>query len=247
MEKKVRINDFDDILEHVGGWGKYQMVLLLVSLPFAMLLAYGGYTPVLFLYTPVHYCTLTGNASTDSLFTHSRHSLDEYADFDTQCFMYNDEVNGKNLYTSSIKDVQFIYLTSQAVNLKWCLASMAGPMKPRASSPVLWQRWDALKPWGISGNKLIITLQMDWVCDDAWIGPFTQAMFFVGSAIGALIFGWVGDKYGRYPSLVISTVIVTIAGVTLPYCEDIVSFTIVRFIMGLSYTTYYITIYLLCK
>ena len=48
---------------------------------------------------------------------------------------------------------------------------------------------------------------MDWVCDDAWIGPFTQAMFFVGAAIGAIVFGYVSDIYGRYPTFVASNVV----------------------------------------
>jgi hypothetical protein len=46
------IRDFDDILDHIGGWSRYQLILMFMSLPFAMLLAYSTYTPVLFLYTP---------------------------------------------------------------------------------------------------------------------------------------------------------------------------------------------------
>ena len=48
---------------------------------------------------------------------------------------------------------------------------------------------------------------MDWVCDDAWIGPFTQAMFYVGAASGAIIFGYVSDIYGRYPTFVASNMV----------------------------------------
>ena len=50
---------------------------------------------------------------------------------------------------------------------------------------------------------------MDWVCDDAWIGPFTQAMFYVGAALGAIIFGYVSDIYGRYPTFVASNMVRT--------------------------------------
>lgn len=52
-----------------------------------------------------------------------------------------------------------------------------------------------------------LLLKMDWICDDAWIGPFTQAMFFVGAAIGAIVFGYVSDIYGRYPTFVASNVV----------------------------------------
>ena len=54
-----------------------------------------------------------------------------------------------------------------------------------------------------------ISFKMDWVCDDAWIGPFTQAMFYVGAAIGAIVFGYVSDIYGRYPTFVASNVVST--------------------------------------
>ena len=43
------------------------------------------------------------------------------------------------------------------------------------------------------GNNLnghpVIYLQMDWVCGDAWRGPFTQSMAFLGAVVGALVFG----------------------------------------------------------
>ena len=54
---------------------------------------------------------------------------------------------------------------------------------------------------------LNMSLQMDWVCDDAWIGPFTQAMFFLGAAIGAIVFGYISDVYGRYPTFVATNVV----------------------------------------
>ena len=48
---------------------------------------------------------------------------------------------------------------------------------------------------------------MDWVCDKAWNWPFTQAMFFAGAAIGAIIFGYISDVYGRYPTFVVTNVV----------------------------------------
>ena len=56
MGKQVEIEDFDQILSHVGGWSYYQALILLLSLPFAMMLAFATYTPVLFLYAPPHTC-----------------------------------------------------------------------------------------------------------------------------------------------------------------------------------------------
>ncbi len=54
--KDEPIKDFDDILSYVGGWGRYQKVLILALLPTYVFLAYALYSPILFLFTPDHWC-----------------------------------------------------------------------------------------------------------------------------------------------------------------------------------------------
>ena len=88
---------------------------------------------------------------------------------------------------------------------------------------------------------------MDWVCDDAWRGPFTQAMFFLGAFFGSLVFGVVADRFGRYPAFFIANVINLTLGIAISYCHDFASFTAVRFIGGLSYTTFFNTLYIIGK
>ena len=39
---------------------------------------------------------------------------------------------------------------------------------------------------------------MNWVCDDAWKGSFSQSLFNVGAAIGTLLFGYISDHFGRF-------------------------------------------------
>ena len=88
---------------------------------------------------------------------------------------------------------------------------------------------------------------MDWVCDDAWRGPFTQTMFFLGAFFGCLIFGIVSDKLGRYPTFFVTNVMNLAFGIAISYCYDFATFTAVRFFSGLSYTTFFNTIYILGK
>ena len=47
------------------------------------------------------------------------------------------------------------------------------------------------------------------------------------------------------PSLIASNSILTVGGVVLPFCPEIISFCVVRFFMGLVYPTFYFNIYLL--
>ncbi len=86
---------------------------------------------------------------------------------------------------------------------------------------------------------------MDWVCDDAWRGPLTQSIFFVGSMFGLLFFGWLGDNYGRLATFLASNSVVVATGIILPYCADFYTFVVVRFIMGLSLPTFYNSIFVL--
>ena len=44
--------------------------------------------------------------------------------------------------------------------------------------------------------------QRGWVCEHARNTPITQAVFFIGSLVGGVFFGWMADYYGRVPALV---------------------------------------------
>ena len=46
------------MLVHIGGWGKFQIRLLMVCIPFTFVLAYVGYAPILFLFVPDHWCKI---------------------------------------------------------------------------------------------------------------------------------------------------------------------------------------------
>ena len=52
------IKDFDDILEHVGGWGPFQYFSTLVFFLFNIFLGYVYLSPILTVYTPPHFCNI---------------------------------------------------------------------------------------------------------------------------------------------------------------------------------------------
>ena len=53
--------DFDEFLEHVGGWGVFQWKLLGVLMFSTFVLSYVGYSPILYLSTPDHWCKIPKN------------------------------------------------------------------------------------------------------------------------------------------------------------------------------------------
>ena len=56
----------------------------------------------------------------------------------------------------------------------------------------------------LSGNHFSIATQFD-ICEEEWKLELTSGIFFVGWAIGALLFGWICDRFGRkivlFPSI----------------------------------------------
>ena len=55
-ERGSEIKDFDDILKHVGGWGPFQYLLVIIFFPFNIFLGYVYLSPILTLFTPPHWC-----------------------------------------------------------------------------------------------------------------------------------------------------------------------------------------------
>jgi len=44
--------------------------------------------------------------------------------------------------------------------------------------------------------------KQNWVCEESWKPNLAQSIFFLGSALGSVVLGWLGDHKGRLPVLV---------------------------------------------
>ena len=78
------IEDFDDILEHVGGWGRFQYFTTLVFFLFNVFLGYVYLSPIITLYTPPHSCRVPALANT-SLADRRRLAIPPDPDTPSQC------------------------------------------------------------------------------------------------------------------------------------------------------------------
>ena len=64
-------------------------------------------------------------------------------------------------------------------------------------------------------------------------------MFFTGSIIGCFLFGWVSDTFGRYPTLLATNIILALGGICLPLCDNFYCFISIRFVMGMTFNTFF--------
>ena len=56
--KSESIEDFDDILDYVGGWGPFQFLVSLIFFLFVIFLGNVYLSPIIMLYTPPHFCKI---------------------------------------------------------------------------------------------------------------------------------------------------------------------------------------------
>ena len=105
------------------------------------------------------------------------------------------------------------------------------------------QGWE----YDMEGYHVSISVEMDWVCDKAWIPALSQSCFFLGAIPGMIFFGWFADAYGRMPAIVLSNIICLISGMVTPFFPDSISFIILRFVMGLAFNTFFTVPYILGK
>ncbi|KAJ8724752.1 hypothetical protein PYW07_015710 [Mythimna separata] len=72
------------------------------------------------------------------------------------------------------------------------------------------------------------------VCERNWLVSFSQSMLYVGTLLGALMFGFLSDRYGRLPTFSISCLITAISGCLVRIMPTAPSFIFMRCIEGIG-------------
>ena len=87
--------------------------------------------------------------------------------------------------------------------------------------------WKFAKPKTYS-----IVTEFDLICSKAYLSTLSNSLFFACGAIGSIVAGFVGDKYGRkYPSCVIIFVL-AITGLVSGFVQNVWVFIILRGLIG---------------
>ena len=77
-----------------------------------------------------------------------------------------------------------------------------------------------------------IATQFDIKCDEEWMLELTSAIFFVGWGVGAIIYGWLGDKFGRKILLFPSVTAIYVVCFVSAFMPNISLIIICRLIIG---------------
>ncbi|XP_060810346.1 solute carrier family 22 member 3-like isoform X2 [Amyelois transitella] len=228
MEAKEELNkkdhQDDDVLEtvlqHVGEMGRYQKWLFLAMLPFGVIFAFVYFVQMFIAATPQrHWCRVPE-------------------------LQHLDVVTRRNLSVPpSRAGDPFEWERCKTFDANWSqvLLTMQPPDPGTPSTPCL-NGWEF--ELGDIPYQTVVS-ERGWVCEFASAGPTAQAIFFVGSFVGGLLFGWLADNFGRVPALVGTNLVGFVGGIASVFTTGLWDFALARFLVGMSYDSCFMMMYIL--
>jgi len=156
------------------------------------------------------------------------------------------------LQISNQTDLEEIMIPIDKVTLKKSQCFMYNPDSIGdgiSSNSSQWQTIKCMHGWqyNFTGYYTSISTKFDWVCDDSWKPHTAQSIYFAGAIIGTLALGWMMDHYGRVWTIRMATVNILITGFATPFVNGFFMFAVFRFLMGLSYPTFFICTFMLSR
>ncbi|XP_076759799.1 organic cation transporter protein [Xylocopa sonorina] len=214
----------DDILVYLGEFGRYQRYLFVLLMLFCLFLTFVYFTQTFLTVVPTeHWCKLPkhGNVSSEQLrgyMVPGAHKVpyEGHRLPYSRCYVYDVPVE------TAVSDRQ----SSKNWPLKKC------------------DDWE-FKLHQSDVPYMSVAAEFGWVCDESYKVTLAQSIFFVGSIFGGLLFGWMADRYGRVPVLVISNLMGFIGGIGTIYVNQFWQFCACRFVVGLAYDNVFTFAYIL--
>ncbi|CAJ1052326.1 solute carrier family 22 member 7-like [Xyrichtys novacula] len=102
--------------------------------------------------------------------------------------------------------------------------------------------------WVYDNSTFKSTLASDWdlVCDNRRANRVTATIFFMGVMVGAAVFGYLSDRFGRKTMLLVSYIATAIFGVASTFSHNFAMFAVMRFLTGVGISGVSIITIVLC-
>lgn len=227
------IVDFDDLLPHVGEFGRYQKILFLLMIPFAFFVAFVYFSQIFITLVPEeHWCYVP---ELQHLSVEERRALAIPVDES----LAGDFATGVG---DGAETIVYSKCTMYAVNFTEVLANNI--RKPDPS----WPTQPCRNGWEYNFTDVpykTAATDFEWVCDHAYLPTLAQSIFFLGAIVGGLLFGWIADRYGRIPALAGCNIIGFAAGVATAFVGNFWQFSLCRFLVGFAFDNCFTMMYIL--
>lgn len=225
------IVDFDDLLPHVGEFGRYQKILFLLMIPFAFFVAFVYFSQIFITLVPEeHWCHVP---ELQHLSVEERRVLAIPVDKSAAGDFAVDGGDGAISYSKC---------TMYAVNFTEVLANNIRTPDPS------WPTQPCRNGWEYNFTDVpyqTAATDFEWVCDHAYLPTLAQSIFFLGAIVGGLLFGWIADRYGRIPALAGCNIVGFAAGVATAFVGNFWQFSLCRFLVGFAFDNCFTMMYIL--
>lgn len=85
----------------------------------------------------------------------------------------------------------------------------------------------------LSGGRFPIAAEWDLVCDYEYQVRLAQSLFFLGVMIGGLMFGFLGDHFGRRPITLVTLYTQAVLGAAVAFSSHYAMFVVLKFFQGM--------------
>ncbi|CAH1776013.1 unnamed protein product [Owenia fusiformis] len=234
--------EFDEILENIGGMGRYQIVMYfllgLVGFPIGM-----HYMVSVFIAAvPQHHC-VTPSLHNNFSRTDILNAFIPYENIDgeiqrSKCKIANwplllTATEGNN----SIK--QLIKYTRESIERNGTYATVGKnsingltaeytPSNESGIGQIYCDSWE----YDTSEYTSTIVSEFDLVCGMSWRRALASSIFMSGCMVGAVIFGGLSDRFGRKPVLLVAIVLTVICGTGAAFAPEYWSFVLLRAVVA---------------
>ncbi|XP_052749076.1 carcinine transporter-like [Galleria mellonella] len=215
--KMLALKDLDDLFPYIGGFGWYQRLLFLLMIPYSFFFAFVYFAQIFMTVVPSEHWCYVPELGNMTIADRRHLSIPITENGYEKCFVYD---------------------------VDWKKVLKYGITEPDATWPV--KKCD--NHWEYNFTDVpyeTIATQLDWVCDRDNYAATTQSVFFCGSIVGGLIFGWIADKYGRVPALLGTNLVGFVAGVGTAFTYSFWSFCVCRFLVGMAYDNCFVVMYII--
>ncbi|XP_007484012.2 solute carrier family 22 member 7 isoform X2 [Monodelphis domestica] len=196
---------FEELLKEVGGYGRFQIRnVLLLVLP-RLLLPLNFLLPIFIAAVPSHHCALPAQDPLDNL-TQESAWLEAYVPR---------EQDGS-------------------------LSSCYRYLHPHHSNTTPEEQEDQVVPcpdgWSYDQSQFYSTIATQWdlVCERKGLNRVISTFFFIGVLVGAVIFGYLSDRFGRRPLLLVAYVSSLVLGLVSVISVSYIMFVITRTLTGVA-------------
>ncbi|XP_021494418.1 solute carrier family 22 member 16 [Meriones unguiculatus] len=218
------------IFDHVGHFGRFQMVLYLICAYQSISCGIHYLSSIFISVVPEHICRPPGKVWKAVFHNLSARRLE-----DILALRSPDQ---KDHITVELQDGEIWELTrcsrTWRENASHSAHEYSGHKQDNSCSDGY--VYDQSK-WGIS-----VVRNLNLVCDQKWYANMIQPLFLFGILLGAIIFGYLSDRFGRRGVLWCTSLCLFLFGMASLLLLDFFSFMAVRFFLSMAASGYYVVV-----